>query len=106
VAWSIVLLEKTILRGGEHCQSRRKQVFFQDNLVRALIHASFTKTNLPDSSLLMHPQIITDPPPNVTVGARPGEAYKPQCLATTVTFGGGSVVNCKTGETDNFAVVS
>ena len=55
VAWSIVLLKKTILRVGEHCQSRRKQVFFQDNLIRGLIHASFTKTNLPDSSLAEAP---------------------------------------------------
>ena len=51
VAWSIVLLEKTLLRVGEHCQSKRKQVFFQDNFVPGLIHASFTKTNLPDSNL-------------------------------------------------------
>ena len=27
VAWSIALLEKTLLRVGEHCQSKRKQVF-------------------------------------------------------------------------------
>ena len=32
-------------------QSRRKQVYLQDDLVRGLIHASSTKTNLPDSSL-------------------------------------------------------
>ena len=38
--------EKTILRVGEHCQSRRKQVFSQDNLVCGLLHVSFTKTNL------------------------------------------------------------
>jgi hypothetical protein len=62
VARSIVLLEKPILGVGEHCQSRRKKVFFQDNLVLSLIHA------------------------------RPGEAYKPQCLAPTVKFGGGSVM--------------
>ena len=31
-------------------------------------------------------------PPDFTVGARPGEAYKPQCLANTVKFGGGSVM--------------
>ena len=55
VELSIVLLEKPILRFGEHCQSRRKQRFVQDNLVRGLIHASFTKTNLPDSSLAEAP---------------------------------------------------
>ena len=41
--------------GSHICQSRRKQVFFQDNLVRGLIHASFTKTHLPDSNLAEAP---------------------------------------------------
>ena len=40
-----------VLRVGEHCQSRRKHIFFQDNLAGGLSHASYTKTNLPDSSL-------------------------------------------------------
>ena len=31
-------------------------------------------------------------PPNFTVGARPGEAYKPLCLAHTVKFVGGLVM--------------
>ncbi len=51
-------LVKTILRVEEHCQSRKKEVFFQDKLVRGFIHASFTKTNLPSqrwTSLLASP---------------------------------------------------
>ncbi len=43
--------EKKILRFWEHCQSRRKQVFFQHNLVRGLNYVPFTKTNVPHSSL-------------------------------------------------------
>jgi hypothetical protein len=36
--------------------------------------------------LLKHPKIITDPPPNFTVDARPRDPYKPQYLIPTVTF--------------------
>jgi len=43
---------KTILWFGKHCQNRRKLIFFQDNLVRGLSHASFTKTGVPDCDLL------------------------------------------------------
>ncbi len=37
---------KTIHRVEEHCQSRRKHIFSQDNLVHGLIHVPFTKTNV------------------------------------------------------------
>ena len=46
---------KPILRVGEHCQSGRKHIFFQDNLVRGLIHVLFAKMNLPDSSIAKAP---------------------------------------------------
>jgi len=48
--------KKTIFRVREHCKSRRKQVFVQDNLACGLIPASFTKT-IP--ALQEHPQIST-----------------------------------------------
>lgn len=40
--------EKPVLQVWEHCQSRRKHMFFQGNLVCGLSHVSFTKTDLPD----------------------------------------------------------
>ena len=49
------LKKKTILIIWEHFQSRRKQVFFEDNLVHGLGHASFTKTDHPNSSLAEAP---------------------------------------------------
>lgn len=57
------------------------QTFVQANLVCNLIHASFRKMN---PALLKHPQIITDPPRNFTVGARHCGRYTSPGLYLTI----------------------
>ena len=52
LARSIALPEKN---NPQSWVTLSEEVFFQYNLVLGLIHASFTKTNLPDSSLAETP---------------------------------------------------
>lgn len=61
VVSSIVLLENPILRIGEYCQSRRKHVFFQDNLLLGFTCPSQTN-NCSIPALLKH----TRPSPSCT----------------------------------------
>lgn len=50
VIWNMVLLENQILRAREHPQSRKKQVFFQENLVHSLdsFHKQLPLAEAPD----------------------------------------------------------
>ena len=51
-------MEKNSSELGNIVRAKGSKFFFQDNFVLGLIHASFTKTNLPDSSLAEAPPDI------------------------------------------------
>jgi hypothetical protein len=70
----------------------------KEHIEQSCIALKTGKKRLQRGSFTVQRQIImytfspkTKHVPNFTVSVRPGEAYKPQCLAPTVKFGGGSV---------------